>query len=383
MVSKSDRMKAIGLKIKAIGLRIKDVITNEKNHKIVIPLIAIIIGFLVGSIILLLTKQNPMNIYKSLLKAVLGIDLNFIGTNKVFNPRYIGEFVVFSMPIILTGLAVAFAFRTGLFNIGAEGQMIMGSFASIFVGLYVNLPAPILIPLVVLAGALAGAIWGFIPGLLKAKFNIHEVVVSIMLNYSALYISNYLVKALKGSTSTKTVALPTNGSLSSEFLSNLTNHSRLNWGFVIVIICVIIFWYVIEKTTFGYELRAVGFNRHASKYAGMKVNRNIILSMMISGAFSGLAGTVVATGTFGYGRVLPGFENYGFDGIAVALVGGNTALGSVFGGLLLGALKAAQPLMQSSGIPRDIAIIIGALIIIFIAMQNGIKMILNKIGGVK
>lgn len=364
--------------------RIKDYITNEKNHKFLIPFIAVLTGFLVGVLILVVTGENPIGIFKAILRAVLGIDVNKIGTGKtVFNPRYVGEYFVYAMPIILTGLSVAFAFRTGLFNIGAEGQLMVGSFASVFVGLYLDMPAIIHLPLVVIAGILAGALWGFVPGILKARFNVNEVVVCIMMNYTALHITNYLLKNLKGSDNAKTAMMPLSGTLQSEFLAELTNKSRLHWGFILVAIAVLIFWFIIEKTTFGYELRSVGFNKHASKYAGMKVNRNIVLSMMISGAYSGLAGTVIAAGTFGYGRVLPGFENYGFDGIAVALVGGNTGLGSVFGGLLLGSLKAAQPIMQTMNIPRDIAIIIVASIIIFVAMQNGIKILLRKLGGAK
>lgn len=365
-------------------MKIKEFLSNEKNHKILIPFIAVFTGFLVGVIILSITGENPVGIFKAILRAVFGIDVNKIGTGKtVFNPRYVGEYFVYSMPIILTGLSVAFAFRTGLFNIGAEGQVMAGSFASVVAGLYINAPTVIHLPLVILSGILAGAIWGFVPGLLKAKFNVNEVVVGIMMNYTALHITNYFLKNLKGSDNAKTAMLPLSGTLHSEFLSELTNKSRLHWGFILVAIAIFAFWFIIEKTTFGYELRAVGFNKYASKYAGMKVNRNTVLSMMISGAFSGLAGTIIAIGTFGYGRVLPGFENYGFDGIAVALVGGNTGLGSLFSGLLLGSLKAAQPIMQTMNIPRDIAIIIIASIILFIAMQNGIKMILKKLGGAK
>lgn len=355
-------------------------IVNEKNHKIVIPAIAILLGFLVGSIIMLLTGLNPVKLFISIVRGVFGINIDRIGTGKtVFNPRYVGEYFVFAMPIILTGLSVAFAFRTGLFNIGAEGQVMVGSFAAIAIGLLVNGPAIIILPLMVLGGAAAGAIWGFVPGYLKARFNVHEVVVTIMMNYTAFYLTNYYIKKIPGSSNTKTVALPQELTLKSETLSDLTNHSRLHWGFIIVFIAIFLFWFIIKKTTFGYELRAVGFNQHAAKYAGMKVKRNAALSMMIAGAFAGLAGVVIAMGTFGYGRVLPSFENYGFDGIAVALVGGNTALGSLFGGLLFGSLKAAQPIMQSTGIPRDIAIIISSMIILFVAMQNGIKMILNRI----
>lgn len=363
---------------------IKNFITNEKNHKFLIPFIAVFTGFIVGVIILIITGENPIGIFKAILRAVLGIDVNKIGTGKtVFNPRYVGEYFVYAMPIILTGLSIAFAFRTGLFNIGAEGQLMAGSFAAVVAGLYLELPGIIHLPLVVISGIVAGAIWGFVPGILKAKFNVNEVVVGIMMNYTALHITNYFLKNLKGSDNAKTAMLPGSGTLHSEFLADITNKSRLHWGFILVAIAVFIFWFIIEKTTFGYELRSVGFNKHASKYAGMKVDRNTVLSMMISGAFSGLAGTIIAAGTFGYGRVLPGFENYGFDGIAVALVGGNTGLGSVFGGLLLGSLKAAQPIMQTMNIPRDIAIIIVASIIIFVAMQNGIKIVLKKLGGAK
>jgi len=354
-------------------------ITNEKNHKFIIPVIAIIFGFLVGSIIMLITGINPMKLTVSIIRGVLGINLDKIGTGKtVFNPRYIGEYFVFCMPIILTGLSVAFAFRTGLFNIGAEGQVIVGSFTAVAMGILIDAPPVILLPLIVLGGALAGALWGFIPGYLKARFNVHEVVVTIMLNYTAFFLTNYYLKKLPGSTNSKTVELVDQITLKSEFLSELTNKSRLHWGFIIVIIAIFAFWFIINKTIFGYELRAVGYNQHAAMYAGMKVKRNAALSMMIAGAFAGLAGVVISIGTFGYGRVLPSFEYYGFDGIAVALVGGNTALGSLFGGLLFGSLKAAQPIMQSTGIPRDIAIIISSMIILFVAMQNGIKLVLNK-----
>ena len=360
-----------------------NVLTNEKNHKIIIPAIAILLGFFVGSMIMVFTGISPGKLFSSMLRGVLGINLDKLGTDKAFNPRYIGEYFVFSMPIILTGLSVAFAFRTGLFNIGAEGQLMVGSFAAVAVGVVFKGPAFLGLILMILAGLVAGAIWGFVPGYLKSKFNVHEVVVSIMMNYTAFFLTNYYVKQLPGSTNSKTAEIAENMTLKSEFLSNLTNNSRLHWGFILVLIAIFIFWFIIEKTTFGYELRAVGYNQHAAKYAGMKVQRNAVLSMMISGAYSGLAGVIIAIGTFGYGRVLPSFENYGFDGIAVALVGGNTALGSLFGGLLFGSLKAAQPIMQSTGIPRDIAIIISSMIILFVAMQNGIKILLKKLKGVK
>ena len=359
-------------------------ITDRKNHRIVIPAIAIFMGFLVGSLIMILTGENPIALFSSLGRGILGINLGNIGTGRaVFNPRYPGEFVVFAMPIILTGLSVSFAFRTGLFNIGAEGQLLVGAFASVAVGLLVDGPHFIVLILMIFAGLLAGGIWGFIPGFLKARFNVHEVVVTIMLNYTALYLTNYYLVELPGSSNSKTVELAEGLTFKSELLSGLTNSSRLHWGFIIVILAALSFWFIINKTTFGFELKAVGHNPFAAKYAGMKVELNAALSMAIAGAYAGLAGTLIAMGTFGYGRVLSSFENYGFDGIAVALVGGTSALGSVLAGFLFGALKAAQPIMQSSGVPRDIAIIISSMIVLFVAMQNGIKIILKKMKGAK
>lgn len=357
---------------------------NDKNHRFLIPIIAVILGFIVGILVLLITGRNPMDMFTSILRGISGINVERIGTGKrVFNPRNIGSFLVTAMPIILTGLSVAFAFRTGMFNIGAEGQLLVGGLASVIVGLLFPLPGILHLLVAILAGVIAGGLWGLVPGILKARYNVHEVVVTIMMNYIALYVNNYVVRLLPGYANNKTQELPESALLKSEFLSDLTNNSRLHWGIILVVIAMIIFWFIIEKTTFGYELKAVGYNKHASKYAGMKVERNSALSMMIAGGFAGLAGTIISLGTFGYGRLLSGFENVGFNGIPVALVGGNTSLGSFFAGLLLGGLNVSKPIMQSNEIPRDIADIIIAMIIIFVAMQYGIKLILKKIGGAK
>ena len=355
--------------------KIRKFLSNDKNMNITVPLVAVFLGFLVGIVIMIVTGRDPIDIFRALIRATAGID-----TSKgwAFNPRYVGEFFVFSMPIILTGLSVAFAFRTGLFNIGAEGQLMAGAFGAVMIGILLDLPMIIHLPLAILTGIVFGAAWGFVPGFLKAKFNVHEVVVTIMMNYIALFGTNYYYKQLPGSTNVKTEFVAETASLHSEFLRNLTNSSRLHWGFIFVAIAVFVFWLIIEKTTFGFELRSAGFNKHASKYAGMKVDRNIILSMVIAGAFAGLAGVMISIGTFDYGRVLPAAEGYGFDGIAVALVGNTSALGSLFAGLLFGALKAAQPLMQARGIPKDIASIIIASIVLFVAMQSGIRRFLHR-----
>ena len=203
---------------------------------------------------------------------------------------------------------------------------------------------------------------------------------TIMLNYVALYFCNWMIVSVTGSTDhIKTAMFPQSALLKDQWLTSITNGSRLNWGFVPVILAVIVYWFIIERTTFGFSLRAVGFNKEAARCAGMKVDRSIVMSMILSGAFAGLAGAVLTVGTFNYGRVLSAAEGYGMDGIAVALVGGNNAVGIALSGLLFGMLKAAQPLMQSQGIPKDIANIIQASIVLFVAMKYGIDFLIKKI----
>ena len=349
-----------------------------KARKVLVPLVAVAMGFVLGSIVVLLTGKNPLLMFNAIIRGLTGIDISGGG----FNPRHIGELVIQAMPIILTGLSVGFAFRTGLFNIGAEGQLMMGSLAATAVALTVKAPAFIHVPLIMAAGMGAGAAWGAIPGFLKARFNVHEVVVTIMLNYTALHINNWtILNVFKSVDRVKTAEFPATALLKDQWLAGLTNGSRLNWGFIPVVLAIIAFWFILEKTTFGFSLRAVGFNKDGAKYAGMKVNRNIVLSMVIAGAFAGLAGAIITTGTFSFGRTLSAAEGYGFDGIAVALVGMTQAAGILLAGLLFGVLKSAGPLMQSAGIPREIGGIIQASIVMFVAMKLGIERILDLARG--
>jgi len=352
--------------------------SEGKGRRLLVPLFAVALGFLLGSIVVLITGKNPLMMFNAILQGLTGINLARGG----FNPRHIGELVIQAMPIILTGLCVGFAFRTGLFNIGAEGQLMVGSLAATTVALTVQAPAILHVPLVLLAGMAAGAVWGAVPGFLKARFNVHEVVVTIMLNYIALHFNNWTILNVFGSVDrVKTAEFPASALLKDPWLESITNGSRLNWGFVPVIIAVVAFWFILEKTTFGYGLRAVGFNKDGARYAGRKVERNMVLSMVIAGAFAGLAGAIITTGTFSFGRALPAAEGYGFDGIAVALVGMNRAPGILLAGLLFGVLKSAGPLMQSAGIPREIGGIIQASIVMFVAMKLGLERILELARG--
>jgi simple sugar transport system permease protein len=349
---------------------------GKKLNKAETSVFAVLLGFLLGSIILLCTGRNPLGMFASLLQAVTGLSLM---DGFAFFPRNIGEFIIQVLPIALTGLSVGFAFRTGLFNIGAEGQFMIGSLSTGLVALALPIPAPFHVPLCLLAALLGGALWGAIPGLLKAYFNIHEVVVSIMMNYAGLYFSNFVILHVIGTVDQiKTKPYPRSAFLQDPFLSSISGGSRLNWGFVVAALAFVAYWFIIEKTSFGYGLRAVGFNKEAARANGMSVKRDTVLSMAIAGAFSGLGGAVVAMGTFGLNRYLPGFENYGMDGIAVALVGMNTAPGILLSALLFGMLKAGGSLMQSQSIPKEIGSIISASIVFFVALKLGLEAILAK-----
>lgn len=347
---------------------------NKGKTNTLVPFLAIIAGVLIGCILLILTGKNPIILFQELLKGLIGIDL---ARGKYFQLRYIGELLVASMPLILTGLAIAFAYRTGLFNIGAEGQVIMGSLFTIFVATQVELPSIIHIPLALAAGALGGALWALIPGVLKAYYNIVEVVVGIMLNYVALYISNYFIFNMEGYRNMISPKVLESASLRVPWISKLFGGSRMHLGIFVVILAVIAYWFIIEKTTYGYNLRATGYNKDGAEYAGLKVNRNIVSSMMISGAFAGLAGALLTLGTFGHAKTMTSFGNVGYDGIAVALVGNLSGIGVAFAGVLFGLLGATKPMLQMRGIPEEIGGIIAALIVFFVASQKLLTMLIN------
>lgn len=334
--------------------------------KILVPGIAIILGLLVGAIVMWMSGYDAIQGYIALWDGIFGSSYS------------IGETIRQISPYLLAGLAVAFAFRTGLFNIGVEGQLIVGWFAAAYVGMAYELPAIIHIPLALVAAAVAGALWGLIPGILKATLRVHEVIVTIMMNYIALHVVNALIKTISGG-SFKLERINETASLRSEFLSNLTDFSTLHYGIIVALLMVALMWFILEKTKTGYELKAVGFNEQASRYAGMNSNKNIILSMVISGGFAGLAGSMEALGTFGNISSMGGFTGIGFDGIAVALLGANTPLGVVFGATLFGSLKyGSNNMPNAAGIPVEIVSIVIALIIFFVASGYIIRVVLNR-----
>jgi general nucleoside transport system permease protein len=313
-------------------------------------LIAVFFGFIVAAIVLAIAGYSPWQSFGALFHGIFA------------RPKYISNVIIKSTPIILTGLSVAFAFKTGLFNIGAEGQYIAGALAAVCVGVKIDL-APILqIPIVVLAGVLGGALFGWIIGFLKAKFGIHEVITSIMLNWIGLYLSNFVVSSSAYHMPNSTSTYPVNESSFTMLLPNwktseagmawLKQHPWLyeimvktdvNFGFLIAVIMAVLVWFLLYRSTKGYELRAVGFNRDAAEFAGINVNKNITEAMVIAGALAGLAGALTITGTAPHKiSTLAAFENNGFNGLSVALIAGSSPVGCIFAGLLFGGCCTAD-----------------------------------------
>ncbi|MTH51775.1 ABC transporter permease [Bacillus mangrovi] len=340
-------------------------ITRYMN--LLIPVIAVLLGLLIGAIVMLAAGYDPVAGYGALWNGIFA------------DPFNIGETIRLMTPYILTGLAVAFAFKTGLFNIGVEGQVLVGWLASVWVGIAFDLPKIIHLPLAILAAALAGALWGFIPGLLKARFRVHEVIVTIMMNYIALYMTNAIIQSVLTKGSDTTEDIKASASLKSETFEGLTNFSTMHYGIFISLIAAFIMWFLLERTAKGYELRAVGFNQDAAHYAGMSVNKSIILSMVISGAFAGAAGAMEGLGTFQFASVKSGFTGIGFDGIAVALLGGNAAIGIILSAFLFAGLKiGALNMPFEANVPNELVEIVIALIIFFVASSYFIRWLLLR-----
>jgi simple sugar transport system permease protein len=323
-------------------------------QQLFLPTGAIILSLLVGAIFILLIGKNPVTAYIALIQGAFG------------NLFSIGETLENTTPLILTGLAVAFAFRTKLFNIGAEGQFLMGALAATWVG--VNLPLPPVIHLIValLVGTIVGGLWGGIAGLLKATRGVHEVISTIMLNFIALFFVSYMVTGPMKEVSDLDIPQTARVAASAQLLKILPP-SRLSAGIIIALLAAGFIWWLLWKTTIGYEVRAVGLNPFAAEYAGIKPNYNVFLAMLISGGLAGLGGGIIITGLF-Y-RYQHGFEpGYGFTAIAVALVGRNNPPGVVLAAFLFATLSQGALGMQNvAGVPQDTVLIIQALVIFFVA----------------
>ncbi len=352
-----------------------------KRNRFLYTILAIVLGILIGSIILLLSGTNPVEAYKVIFLGAFG------------KPKYISWTIVKAVPLILTGLSVAFAFNTGLFNIGAEGQYIVGSIGALVVGLLLDLPPVIHGLVALLVGALCGYIWGALVGLLKAKFQVNEVISSIMMNWIAFYLSNYLLSfpILRSIESDNSYPIKETASIKiagawkmsesgraylaeHKFLKDILN-PPLNFGIIIAILAAIVVWYILKKTTLGYELRAVGFNEKAAEYGGIDINKSIVKSMGIAGILAGLAGAITVLGVSGDIGIMAAQEGYGFDGMAVALIAGNNPLGTIPAALLYAGLTYGGGKLTTIGTYSEVVNIIIGIMILFIAMPKLLDMI--------
>ena len=323
-------------------------------------IIAILAGLIVGFIILLIT--NPAQALPGFWTILKG---GFTGGSKG-----IGDMIYLATPIIMTGLSVGFAFKTGLFNIGASGQLIVGAFVAVYIGVLAQGLGTAHWLVALLAAMIAGALWAVVPGLLKALFNVHEVISCIMMNYIGMYLVNMLVKEtpVYDSYGARTLAVQSTANIPTIGLDKLTNGSRLSSGILVALLFVIVLFIVLNKTTFGYELKACGHNADASIYAGINAKRNIILSMAIAGAMAGVAGALIYLTNSG--RFIPVIDLLapeGFDGISVALLGLSSPLGILFSGLFIAYLKSGGFYMQLYDFVPEVIEIMVSIIIYFSA----------------
>jgi ABC-type uncharacterized transport system permease subunit len=347
------------------------------------PAFAVILAMIAGAIVILITWPdktvdpftNIINAYTSLFSGSYG------------SLASISVTLVSVTPLIFASISVAIAFRAGLFNIGAAGQLAVGAMAADIVGLtFTSWPSWVLIPTMLLASILAGAIWGGIAGFLKAWRGAHEVVTTIMLNWIAFYGTDYLINSAPFTAPfgvTQTLSLPPNATL--PFIATLYNQTLGNFlpqlntftyttdvGLFLALIALVIYWFIVSRTTFGYEIRVIGQNPKAAKYAGIPTRRNIFLIMAIAGAFAGLAGSIHLMGQPGYELSATAFSALptGFDAIAVALLGQTTAIGILLASLLIGGLRSGSTAMQAiAHVDPNIVLIIEALVLFFIAAQ--------------
>ncbi len=347
------------------------------------PVFAVVLAMVAGIIIIMIT--SPGSLGDRFTAAISAYQALFMGS--FGGTQSLSYTLVYVTPLIFAGLSVAIAFRAGLFNIGAEGQLAVGAITASAIGIHATTwPGWVLIPVLIVAGALAGAIWGGIVGILKAWRGAHEVVTTIMLNWIAFFVADYLINGplLDPALANSTKPLPPQATF--PLISVFYNHTLgpflpqiagpqaylADVTFFFALIALVVYWFLISRTTFGYEVRVIGQNPKAARYAGIPTKRNIFLVMAIAGAFAGLGGVFHLMGQFPYYLTGSTFriDTVGFDAIGVALLGHTTAIGVFFASLLFGGLRQGAGLMQlNAGVPGDLVYIIQALVLFSIAAE--------------
>lgn len=325
---------------------------NERFYSLMTPVVALILALVVSSIFIALAGVDPLYAYEELFKGAFG---SYFG---------ITESIMKASPLILTGLAFGVAGRCGIWNIGAEGQLQMGALASVLVGLVAYEWSPwIGIPTAIIAGAFFGAVWGAIPGLLKAYLKINEIISTIMMNYIAIQIVGYMVH---GPLLEPPGFFPESAILAESVWYPRLLGTRIHFGFLLAVLIALLLFFLLWYTPFGFKLRAVGLNPSSAEYAGINIKWSIVMSMVISGAAAGLAGTNEMLGI--HHRLLEGFSpGFGGSGIAVALLGQNHPIGIILAGILFSGMKAGAAAMQRAvSIPVAIVDIMQGLVVLFI-----------------
>lgn len=341
----------------------------ERFLPLITPLVSLALALLISLFIVFITMPDTSLVESSRIFFMSLFNANFQNTSAISN------FLVNSTPLIFTGLAHAVAFRSGLFNIGVEGQFSIAAITAAALGLIPGLPAVVHIPLVILGAALAGAIWAFIPGFFKATRGTNEVVNTIMMNYIAMHVYNYIVKnplRVPNTVATERI-FP-----SAQLYRFLGDSYRVNVGLFIAIACAFGTWYFMSFTKPGYELRATGQNMYAAEYGGINRKKAIIMAMVLSGILAGLAGAGQIMGPELNAKEMGRFAGFGFNGIAVALLVKSHPIGVLFSAALFGALNNAGPLMQLNGISKDVGNIVQALVILFVAADYIWKIIIDR-----
>lgn len=331
------------------------------------PIGSVLVAVLIGGIVMAAFGFDPIGGYAGLFRYAFLSEFNLTVT------------ILNTIPLVFTGLAVAFAFRCGLFNIGAEGQLLVGSLFAGWLGTVVHLPMILTVPLLLVVGTAVGAAWALLPGILKATTGAHEVITTMMMSWIGLYLTSYLVKnVLMDPRST----IPASNKITEQarlltldqalpFL--FRSPTRLHLGVFLAIIAAVFIWYLLSRTTLGFEVRAVGSNPFAAETGGVSIRRNIIAALLISGGLAGLAGTVEIMGL--HYRVYDRFSaGYGFTGITVALLAKNHPLGVIPAAVLFGALTNGGAGMQlQAGIPVDIVDVLSGVIIFLVASEELVK----------
>lgn len=342
---------------------LKDTTVKYKQLDIVLSIIAMVSSFLVAGLFILLVGESPIAAYTALFQGAFGSVSSIANT------------LCKSVPLIFTGTAVAFAMKGGMLNVGAEGQLYIGAFASVAISLsFPDLPRFILLPLSVLLGCFGGMIWGGIVGILKAKRGVNEVIVTLMLNYIAILLTSYLVN---GPFKAEGMVPQTEVVPKGAAFPKLIPRTQLTVSIFLAILIVYLVYVFLQKTSWGYEIRAVGENSYAAEAGGINISKNIIYTMALSGGIAALAGISESLGT--YGRFIDHFSpSFGFTGIAIAVLGRGNPLGTIIAAILFGAMDAGSMRMNRvAGISASMVNVIQGLVILFIAAPQIYRILLS------